>query len=498
MAKLFNLSQLSSLEKIEKCRHNTEFLYSELLATRNLCNNFNEIVESYTDGIFVTDGNAVMLWLNRAYEAITGVPREEILGKSTQIMADYYSFRAVCAVMCAKQKKSITLEQTLKNSGKKVLVSCRPLFDESGNISTIIGTLRDISELDSLKMTLSEAAELSNRYREAYDALKKQLVVFPDIIAQDQKMVETLYLAQRVSATGVPVLLTGESGSGKEEIAKFIHNSSPRKEGPFITINCGAIPPSLMESELFGYEKGAFTGANQRGKPGLLEVADHGSVFLDEIGELPLEMQVKLLRVLQSQEMTRVGGVALVKLDIRLICATNRDLNKMVETKQFRLDLLYRVNTMTIKIPPLRERPCDIPPLVDAFLSDANRKFGFHKRISPLAFRILYDYKWPGNVRELKNCIERVLISTEGDTIVESDLQPILFPRTSNDFSPDQRHCLKAELERLELKYMEKAYTTHGSIRKTAEMLGMSPSTFQRRRAELIRKYDSVLSSTII
>jgi PAS domain S-box-containing protein len=497
MAKLYHISQLSSEEKIEKYRHNADFLYHELFTTRHLCSNLNEIVESYTDGIFVTDGNAVMLWLNRAYEAITGVPREKILGKSTQIMADYYSFRAVCSVMCAKQKKSITLEQTLKNSGKKVLVSCRPLFDDSGNVSIIIGTLRDISELDSLKMTLSEAAELSNRYREAYDAIKKQLVVFPDIVAQDQKMVDTLYLARRVSATDVPVLLTGESGSGKGEIAKFIHSSSPRKEGPFITINCGAIPPSLMESELFGYEKGAFTGADQRGKPGLLEVAEQGSVFLDEIGELPLDMQVKLLRVLESQEITRVGGVNPIKLNIRLICATNRDLNKMVELKQFRLDLLYRVNTMTIKIPPLRERPGDIPPLVDAFLSEANQKFGFHKRMSPLAFRILYDYKWPGNVRELKNCIERVLISTESDTIVESDLQPVLFPRASNDFSSGQRYSLKSELERLELKYMEDTYATHKSIRKASEMLGMTPSTFQRRRAELMRKYDSSCPGTL-
>lgn len=498
MAKLFNLSQLSPQEKIEKCRHNAEFLYSELLTTRNLCNNFNEMIESCTDGIFVTDGNAVMLWLNRAYEAISGVRREQILGKSTQIMADHYSFRAVCAVMCAKQKKSITLEQTLKNSGKKVLVSCRPLFDESGNVATIIGTLRDISELDSLKLTLSQAEELSNQYREAYDALKKQLMVFPDIIAQDQKMVDTLYLAQKVSATDVPVLLIGESGSGKEEISKFIHSNSSRKNGPFVTINCGAIPPTLMESELFGYEKGAFTGASQRGKPGLLEIASSGSVFLDEIGELPLEMQVKLLRVLQTQELTRVGSVAPIKLDIRLICATNRDLSKMVEMKQFRLDLLYRVNTMTIKIPPLRDRPCDIPPLVNVFLSEANRKFGFNKRMSPLAFRILYDYKWPGNVRELKNCIERVLISTEGNTIVESDLQPILFPRTQNDFSSTQHYCLKTELEKLELKCMGEAYNTYRSIRKSAEMLGMSPSTFQRRRAELMRKYDCVFSDAKI
>lgn len=196
-------------------------------------------------------------------------------------------------------------------------------------------------------------------------------------------MMDTLRLTRRVAATNVPVLLVGESGSGKEEIAKFIHSNSDRKDAAFITINCGAIPSSLIESELFGYERGAFTGANQKGKPGLLEVATGGTVFLDEIGELPLDMQVKLLRVLQSQEVTRVGGVTPVRLDIRLISATNRDLDEMVRKNLFRLDLFYRINTMTVRIPSLRERMGDIQPLAAAFLAEANHKFGLHKRISP-------------------------------------------------------------------------------------------------------------------
>lgn len=338
-------------------------------------------------------------------------------------------------------------------------------------------------------MTLSQAEEMGNQYRAAYDTLKSQLRAFPDIIAEDKKMVDTLYLARRVSATNVPVLLIGESGSGKEEIARFIYRNSDRKDAPFVTINCGAIPPSLMESELFGYEKGAFTGASQRGKPGLLEIATTGTVFLDEIGELPLDMQVKLLRVLQSQEVTRIGGVEPIHLDIRLISATNCDLEEMVNQKLFRLDLFYRINTMTVRIPPLRERPGDIKPLADAFLAEANQKFGVHKRISPLGFRCLYDYKWPGNVRELKNLIDRVSISTEDDIIVESDLQRILFPAKQENHFLNQRYSLKTELEKIESKHLEDAYRTYGSVRKAAEMLNMSPSTFQRRRTELRQKY---------
>lgn len=491
--KLFDMRLLASEEKLEQFQHDSEFLHSELNLSRSMLKSFNEVVEASTDGLFVTDGNAIMLWLNHAYEAITGVRREQILGRSTQIMADHYCFRAVCAVMCAEQKKSITLEQMLKYSGRKVLVSCRPLFDDAGDVSLIIGTLRDISELDSLKMTLSQAEERSAKYQQAYDELKSQLLIFPDIIAEDQKMVDVLYLSRKVSTTDVSVLLTGESGSGKEEVAKFIHKSSPRRDGPFVTINCGAIPPALMESELFGYEKGAFTGAAQGGKPGLLEIAAKGSVFLDEIGELPLEMQVKLLRVLQNQELTRVGSVTCIKLDIRLICATNRNLTEMVKQKTFRLDLLYRVNTMTIDIPALRDRPGDIRPLVIAFLAQANQKFGLQKRLSPLAFRTLYDYSWPGNVRELKNCVERVLISTEDDTIVESDLQRTLSLDTRTARQPGARYPLKNELEQFELKYIEEAYAIHHSVRKASEMLGMSPSTLQRRRSELLKKYGTPL-----
>ena len=492
MSNYFDYSQLTTLQEIEENRHNVEFLYRELLAAHHLCRNYHEIIELSTDGLFVADRNAVMLWINHAYETITGVSREQLLGKNAQIMADHYSFRAVCAVMCAKQKRPITLEQTLKDSGKKVLVSCQPLMDKAGEICIIIGTLRDISELDALKMTLSQAEESMNKYRAAYDLLKQQLKVFPNVIAADKKTVDTFHMAQRAAATDVPILLTGESGSGKEELAKFVHASSLRKDAPFVTINCGAIPPALMESELFGYERGAFTGANQKGKPGLLELASSGTVFLDEIGELPLGMQVKLLRVLQTQEVTRVGGLTPFHLDIRLVCATNRDLNQMVKDKLFRLDLLYRINTMTIQVPPLRDRPEDIPALVNAFLTEANTRFGFQKRISPLAFRVLYEYKWPGNIRELKNCIERALISTEDNTIVESDLQRILFPELQNTRPAGKRYSLKMELEKTEFKYMDGAYHTHQSVRKAAQMLGMSPSTFQRRYAELTRKYGGI------
>ena len=489
---IYNEHSLAAIQTVEKNRSNADFLYHELLRTRELNQNLYEIMETLTDGFFITDKNAVTLRINRAYETITGIKREELVGQSTQIMVEKHGFNAACAVLCAEQKKAITLEQTLKFSGKKVLVSCYPIFDDSGEIKIIVGTLRDLTELEMLKITLAKSEELRNKYKAEIDAIKTQLDSSHNIVAEDKKMLDTVYLAKKVAAIDVPVLLNGETGVGKEEIAKFIYNNSPRKSGPFIKINCGAIPATLIESELFGYERGAFTGASTQGKPGLLEAANKGTVFLDEVGELPLNMQVKLLRVLQEREVTRIGGVTPIKLDVRIISATNQNLEKLIEKNEFRLDFYYRIKIIPFNLPPLRERPGDIKPLVNIFLTEANYILKINKRISDHALSVFYDYKWPGNVRELKNCVLRAAISSDGDTITESDLQRILYPSSNTDFALNGMSNLSAILEKTELKYMNKAYATHKTVRKAAKMLGMAPSTFQRRRAELMRKHSDL------
>lgn len=480
---------LATEHSLEINRRNADFLYNELLKTRELFKNMDEIIEFLTDGIFITDKNATALRINRAYETISGIKREELLGKSTQLLVEKYGFNVACSVMCSEQKKEITIEQNLKNSGKKVLTSCHPIFDKSGEIKVIIGTLRDLTELELLKITLARSEELKSKYKAEIDAIKTQLESSQSIVAEDKKMLDTIYLAKKVAAVDVPVLLTGETGVGKEEIAKYIYNNSLRKSGPFIKINCSAIPLNLLESEFFGYERGAFTGANIHGKPGLLEAANHGTIFLDEVGELPMNMQVKLLRVLQEREVTRIGGHAPIKLDVRIISATNRNLEAMIEKNEFRLDFYFRINIMPINIPPLRVRPGDIMPLVNMFLAEANNIFKTNKRISKQALNMVHDYKWPGNVRELKNFVMRAAISSEGDTITESDLQHILYPTNTVDFAVNEKSNLYTNLEKIELNYINKAYETHKNVRKAAEMLGMSPSTFQRRRAVLTQKH---------
>jgi transcriptional regulator with PAS, ATPase and Fis domain len=279
------------------------------------------------------------------------------------------------------------------------------------------------------------------------------------------------------------VLLLGETGVGKEVFAKYLHKEGMRKDKPFIKINCGAIPPELMESEFFGYKKGAFTGADRSGKAGYFEVADGGTLFLDEIGELPLSMQVKLLRVLQEKEIMRVGSTLAVPVDVRIIAATNRELDKMVEKGTFREDLYYRLMVYPVRVPPLRERPDDIGSLAKHFVSELNRKYGDQKRFANLSLDLLIAYRWPGNIRELKNVVERAFIISNGEVIYPENLS-IFGNRDSKLFEEREVGIqnLQDYLRKLEYEYIEAAYKKYGNVRDAAKSLGMSAPTFTRKK----------------
>lgn len=288
------------------------------------------------------------------------------------------------------------------------------------------------------------------------------------------------------------MILFGETGVGKEVFAKYIYQHSARKNKPFIKVNCGAIPANLVESELFGYEKGAFTGADKNGKMGLFELANTGTIFLDEVGELPLDMQVKLLRVLQEQEFERIGGRKPVKVDVRVLAATNRDLEEMVKQKTFRQDLYYRLMIFPVHIPPLRERPDDILPLAQLFLQTLNRKYDFKKYLSPLSAKMMQDYSWPGNIRELRNIIERAVIISNEDEIGPDTLHLFTVedrPETKSRIL-DPVKDLKTAMEELELEYINHAYEKYGNVREAAESLGMTPSTFVRKRQKYTKDAD--------
>jgi len=452
------------------------------------CIELDAIIEASFDGIYVTDGNANTLKINKSYENITGLKRKDMINRNMYDLQKEGYISKSATLMVLKNKKSNTIEQEF-STGKKVLVSSNPIFDDNGNISMVVTNVRDITKLYELQDELIKNMKLTEKYYSEIEAMRIQYLNLNDIIAKDITMINLLEIAKRVANVDTTVLILGETGVGKEEIAKFIYKNSLRKDKNFIKINCGAIPKNLIESELFGYVKGAFTGANKEGKMGLFEVADGGTVFLDEIGELPLDIQVKLLNVLQEGEVERVGAVKAIKIDVRVLAATNRNLEEMTKDKSFRADLYYRLNVVPLTVPPLRERREDIVPLVQYFLSQLNKKYKFEKTFTIEALDTLYNYNWPGNVRELKNIVERVIVMSSSDKIFKSDLGITSVSNHMERNSCCEDICnLKEAVEKVEAELISKAFNNAGNIRDAAKMLGINSTTFFRKRKRYLEK----------
>ncbi|WP_053956148.1 sigma 54-interacting transcriptional regulator [Inediibacterium massiliense] len=465
-----------------------ESIINELNTVQNISKKLDAVIESSYDGIYITDGDANTLKINKSYERITGVKREEMLGNNMLNLEKkgYISESATLKVL--HTGKTTTIHQKFK-TGKNALVTSTPIFDEKNQITLVVTNVRDITELSLLKEQLERNKELAKKYYSEIEEMRMQLLNTLHIIAEDEKMLEIARIAKRVAKVDTTILILGETGVGKEEIAKFIHKNSNRRRKQFIKVNCGAIPNTLIESELFGYEKGAFTGANRQGKMGLFEVANGGTLFLDEIGELPLDMQVKLLRVLQENEIKRVGGIESIKVDVRILAATNRNLEKMVKENQFREDLYYRLNVVPICIPSLRERRGDILPLVRHFLSELNEKYGWNKRMSKDALEVLYEYDWPGNVRELKNIVERVFIMSNDHEITCEDLPKTICMKNTSSRLIEEIVPLKEAISIVEKELLEKAFEKYQNVRGAAKALGIDASTFVRKR----QKYEKML-----
>lgn len=450
---------------------------------QDLVRKLDAIIESSYDGIYITDGDANTLMVNKSYEILTGLNRKDLIGHNMKELVSNRVMSKSATLMVLKNKKTVTIEQEFM-TGKRVMVTSTPILDAAGRVDMVVTNVRDITSLAKLQDQLEHSQELAGRYMAEVEEMRLQLFNTTDIIANDERMLDTLRLAKRVAEVDTTVLLTGETGVGKEEIAKFIHKNSPRLQKVFLKVNCGAIPGTLIESELFGYEKGAFTGANATGKKGMFEYADGGTIFLDEVSELPLDMQVKLLRVLQEQEFTRVGGRESIKVDVRIIAATNRPLEDLVKAQVFREDLYYRLNVVPLTILPLRERRDDILPLVQQFMARLNEKYHLEKSFSKDALATLYEHEWPGNVRELKNIVERVVLMSEHEVITNPVLHKILkaggtsFENGKDGSIPK----LKEAVESLELELLDRAYSKYGNVRDAAKALGVDPSTFVRKR----------------
>ena len=453
-----------------------------------------EMLESSYDGIWITDGCGMILFANSANASLLGVTKEDLEGKTTEELVEkkYFSNSAILEVLRTKQRVSKVSYNY--NTHLTVLATATPIFGENGEIQYIFNNVRDITDLNQMQDRLRDKEEIISRQSKQLENMKIRFGM-SDIVANSKAFREVVQLAERVASfDGATVLILGESGTGKELIAEQIVNHSPRKDKPYLQVNCGAIPETLIESELFGYETGAFTGADAKGRKGLFEAANGGTIFLDEIGDLPLHMQVKLLRVLQQRQVTRVGGTEAVDLDVRVIAATNRNLEEMVLQGQFREDLYYRLNVVTLSIPPLRERREDIVPLINHFLKVANEKYHTQKSIFSDTIDTFENYSWPGNVRELENLLENLVITTPDDIIRLENLPQKLrqhgrVPAESGaaEAAPAKSapiasiQPLKATVEKAEQAAIQYAIEQCGSVRKAAAALKVDPSTIVRK-----------------
>jgi len=430
------------------------------------------------DGLHILDGNGYTVLINNACQRIEGTSAEDIGHKNIRELVEegYYSESVTLKVL--EQKMPVTIIQKVRN-GNTVLVTGTPIFKD-GRIDKVVVNSRDITELNALKDALSEKRLELEKYQEEWEKLRAKVSITSNMVCNSlsmKKIIETALIVSKVDST---VLICGESGSGKGMLSRLIHDNSARKDRPFVKIDCGSIPDTLFESEIFGYEKGAFTGANSGGKMGLAQLADGGTLFLDEIGEVPLLVQTKLLRLVQNKEILRVGGENPIKVNVRIIAATNRDLLTMVNEGKFRLDLYYRLNVIPIEIPPLRERKDDIYGLIINTIDKINKEYEFHKKISSEAMDILIDYSWPGNVRELENIMERIMILADGEMIGIDDL-PAFLKKANPYYEPEGPDSLKSRMEYYEKEILKDLLLKKMPYSEISQSLDIDITTLRRK-----------------
>jgi len=454
---------------------------------------FREIGNHLYDGIYIADGEGKTLYINDAYTRITGIRREEVIGKYVdEIVSTGLYKNAVTPQVLTHKKQVNSMGESLKN-GTQYLITGSPILDEQGSVKKVVVIDREMTDLLKIKADL-EATQIKMKAVEE-DKNKSNLEIEHlrkmqfnnNLLGDSLETQQVNKMIQQVANLDVTVLITGETGTGKEVVSNEIHRHSTRKDGPFIKVNCAAIPANLLEAELFGYVKGAFTGAINSGKVGLFELADQGTLLLDEIGDMPMALQSKLLRVIQHKELTRIGASKSITLDIRILAATNCELKELCKQGRFREDLYYRLNVFPIHIPPLRIRVKDIDVLTQHFLNIYNVKYGKQNSIEYLGIEMLKQYSWPGNIREMQNVIERLVIISEKGSIFTKEqignllnIQPTYMPELVNN-----EMGLKDIVENVERQTIKKALALYGSTRKVAKILRIDQSTVVKKAKKL-------------
>ncbi len=453
----------------------------------------NILLDSIHDGIWVIDSKGITLRINKAMERIADIRHEDVIGKHVEECMRSLKFTSCVTLEALRQKKVITMFDDYAN-GRRCLNTSTPILDENGDVWRVIACIRDITELDVMTQRLDELERTNERYK---TQLKQIEDTQQDGIIGSSEAIFTLRQDILKAAKNDSIaLVLGETGTGKSLTAKAIHAASARKDGPFVALNCGGIPASLVESELFGYERGAFTGASKDGKKGVFELAHGGTLFLDEIAELPLPMQATLLHVLDDYTFRRVGGTRPITSDVRIIAATNKCLEDLVQAQSFRQDLFYRLRVLIVKIPALRKRREDIPLLAQHFLStyegeDKGRIF------APATLATLVNYAWPGNVRELRALVQYLHTMCDENTFRIEHLPSYILEKVSHPSlhstkplpaleptQPEiffQNYPLKEALEEVEKRLIAAALASEGSTYKAAKKLQVSQSGIVRK-----------------
>lgn len=446
-----------------------------------------------SDGILISDPMGKVIYINDEYERVTGMLREEVLNEYLdKLLETGYINRAISLEVLNEGVDKSCIHRYF--TGKSAVSSASIIKSEDGELLGVMNVTRNIEELQNLSRALNDMREVTKRYSYELKNLKRSINgKYRNYIYESEAMKKTIELALKVAPFDSTVLITGESGTGKEVIARYIHNKSQRKDEAFIKVNCSAIPKELFESELFGYEKGAFTGAHEKGKLGLFELANKGTLLLDEIGELPLQIQPKLLRAIQEREIYRVGGNKPIKLDVRILASTNRNLLEEVKAGNFREDLYFRLNVVPIRIPNLRERQGDVEPLLDLFLENLNKKYKTQKVYDLKAKRLLLNYNWPGNVRELENIVEYLYIIS--NDIITTESIPgkilskiILNEKSKTDFAESNR--LQILMDSYEKTIIEEAIQKYNTLESASSVLGIHASTLSRKMAKHNLKFN--------
>lgn len=452
---------------------------------------YQKILEASHDEICVSDDKGIIIYCNKAFEENYGLKKEDILGKNVSFLEDSgYSTKSPIPIVL-KTKTKFSLEQDTQ-TGKKLIITATPIFDENGNLEFTVENCRDITELNNIKNKLEDTKKQVKKYKSEVETLYRTALRIEDTVIMDGIVMRPIInTVNHVSKTDVSVLLLGESGTGKSSLARYIHHNSNRSNGPFITINCATISPQLLESELFGYTSGAFTGASTKGKVGLVELANGGTLFLDEIGDIPQNLQAKFLQLIQDRTFTPVGSLKNKKVDIRIISATNVDLVSKVKEKKFREDLYYRLNVIPIKLPSLRERKEDIPLIIKHMVKEYSKKLD--KNVIDIDSRVvdaMMEYKWPGNIRELQNIIE-YSVNMSSSSIITMNVIPQKIKNTSVEELEvkSDRIIPLDELEKIEIIKALNKYKDYKKDKElTAKALGISRATLYRK----IEKYNII------